>query len=60
MTDKEIALELTKIVVSYTKLKIYTDTNKYDDTYEDIPRVDVAKEISDIYNTIYNQIHVSE
>ncbi|QCD44101.1 hypothetical protein [Campylobacter mucosalis] len=60
MTDKEIALELTKIVVNHTRLKTHTDIREYDNDYNEIPKVDVAKELADIYNTIYAQIHDQE
>ncbi|MBE3022159.1 hypothetical protein [Campylobacter sp. 7477a] len=60
MTDKEIALELTKIVVNHTRLKTHTDIREHDNDYNEIPKVDVAKELADIYNTIYAQIHDQE
>lgn len=53
MNDKEIALELTKIVIAHTRLKTHTDIRDYDDNYQDIPKVDVAKELADIHNVIY-------
>lgn len=60
MNDKEIALELTKIVIAHTRLKTHTDIRDYDDNYQDIPKVDVAKELADIYNVIYAQIHTQD
>ncbi|MFL1705719.1 hypothetical protein ACHJH3_01820 [Campylobacter sp. MOP7] len=60
MTDKEIALELTKIVIAHTNLKTYTESTYDPETGEanstPISKTDVAKEAATIYNTIFQEI----
>ena len=60
MTDKEIALELTKIVIGTAGLKTHTDTEydqKYGEArYKDVAKTDIAKEAASIFNVIFDQI----
>ena len=60
MTDKEIALELTKIVIGAAGLKTHTDTEynpEYGEArYKDVAKTDIAKEAASIYNVIFDEI----
>ena len=60
MTDKEIALELTKIVIGAAGLKTHTDTAhdpEYGEArYKDVAKTDIAKEAASIFNVIFDQI----
>lgn len=60
MTDKEIALELTKIVIGAAGLKTHTDiehNQEYDEArYKDVAKTDIAKEAASIFNVIFDQI----
>lgn len=57
MTDKEIALELTKIALSKDIVKDYIET---DEETKPKPACDFAKEVADIYNTIFSEISESK
>lgn len=60
MTDKKIALELTKIVIGAAGLKTHTDTAcdpEYGEArYKDVAKTDIAKEAASIFNVIFAQI----
>ena len=60
MTDKDIALALTKIVIGAAGLKTHTDT-AYDPEYgearyKDVAKTDIAKEAASIFNVIFDRI----